>query len=61
MDSWQHLLNTGAMVSTPFSEERLTEIEKEEGEGDGKKEDVDDPEEEDHGCPSPCGSTQMIP
>lgn len=30
------------------TQERLTDIEKEEGEGDGKKENEEDPEEEDH-------------
>ena len=34
-------------------QERLTDIEKEEGEGDGKKENEEDPEEEDHSCVVP--------
>ena len=46
-ESWTmiHLSHSGSSFSTPL-QERLTEIEKEEGEGE-KKDTVDDPEEED--------------
>ena len=40
-----HLSHSGSSFSTPL-QERLTEIEKEEGDGE-KKDTVDDPEEED--------------
>ena len=43
-------------MSPFFAQERLTEIEKEEGEGD-KKEDVDDPEEEDPTGHGTCHGT----